>query len=96
MLVTHSPEGHLRARPMAVARIEDDCSMWFITSPDSSKTLEIGTNANVLIVCQNDYRAYLSMSGQAAPVHDRAKISELWQEPFKVWFPSAGRTQTSS
>jgi general stress protein 26 len=96
MLVTHGPEGCLRARPMAVARIEDDSSVWFITSRDSPKTAEIKEDRGVLVVCQNDRSAYLSMCGQAELVRDQTKIDELWQELFKVWFPGGKEDPTLS
>ncbi len=87
MLVTHAGADRLRARPMAVAKIEDDSRMWFFTDADSAKAHEIETDTRVHIVCQNDRSAYLSLSGRARLVRDRAKVEELWKEPFKVWFP---------
>ena len=87
MLVTHAGEGRLRARPMAIAQVEDDCRVWFITGAESAKTHEIEADTHVHVICQNDRSAYLSLSGRAELVRDRAKIGELWQEPFRVWFP---------
>ena len=87
MLVTRGGDGGMHARPMAIARIEDDCSVWFITGSESGKTDEIELDNAVLIVCQKERSSYLSMSGEAELVRNQAKINELWQEPFKVWFP---------
>ncbi len=87
MLVTHGTEECLRARPMAIARVDADCGVWFITSMDSAKTHEIDADTRVLILCQNDHSAYLALCGRAELKTDRAMISELWQEPFRVWFP---------
>ena len=87
ILVTHEPDGGLRGSPMGIARLEDDCRIWFFTMADTNKTREISQDNRVLIVCQNEQSAYLSLSGQAELVIDRAKIAELWQESFKVWFP---------
>lgn len=87
MLVTHADLGRLRARPMAIAQVEDDCRVWFITGAETAKTHEIEANTRVHIVCQDDRSAYLSLSGYADLVRDRVKIGELWQEPFRVWFP---------
>lgn len=36
VLVTHT-EGILRARPMAIAQIEDNCDLWFITGEATAK-----------------------------------------------------------
>jgi general stress protein 26 len=87
MLVTHVENGQLRARPMAIARVDDDCRIWFITTAESAKSHEIEADTHVHIVCQKDRSAYLSLSGRAALVRDRSMIRDLWKEPFRVWFP---------
>jgi general stress protein 26 len=87
MLVTHAGLDRLRARPMAIAQVEDDCRVWFITGAESAKAHEIEADTRVHIICQNDRSAYLSLGGRAELVRDRAKVTELWREPFRVWFP---------
>ena len=87
MLVTHESDSRLRARPMAIARVEDDCRMWFITSAESAKSHEIQNDSHVQVVCQKDRSAYLSLTGRAVLVRDRGMIHALWQEAFRVWFP---------
>ena len=87
MLITHAGEGRLRARPMAIAKVEEDARVWFITGADTAKAHEIASDKRVHIVCQNDRSAYLSLSGHAEVVRDRAKIEELWKERFRAFFP---------
>jgi general stress protein 26 len=87
MLVTHSRDGSLRARPMAIAEVETNSRLWFITSQETAKVHEIEKDTRVHVVCQNDRSAYLSLSGRADLVHDRAKVEKVWKEPFRVWFP---------
>ncbi|RYD69240.1 MAG: general stress protein [Verrucomicrobiaceae bacterium] len=87
MLVTHSSQGELRARPMAIAKIDEDCSVWFLSLHESGKVHEIETAPNVAVTCQKDRDIYLSLSGTAVLSRDRAKIEELWDESYKVWFP---------
>ncbi|MGB8167900.1 MAG: pyridoxamine 5'-phosphate oxidase family protein [Chthoniobacteraceae bacterium] len=87
MLITNAGEDRLRARPMAVARVEDDDRVWFITGAETAKVHEIENDTRVHLVAQNDRSAYLSLSGHADLVRDRSKVAELWQEPFRVWFP---------
>ena len=65
MLVTHTAEGELRARPMAIAQIEENCRVWFFTGLESGKVHEIETDTHVGIVCQRDRDVYLSLSGLA-------------------------------
>ncbi len=86
MLIT-TGGGELRARPMAIAKVEDDGRVWFLTGAETAKVHEIENETRVLLTCQNDRSAYLSLGGRADLVRDHAKIAELWQEPYRVWFP---------
>jgi general stress protein 26 len=87
MLITQARGQAARARPMAIARVEADCSLWFFTGRDTEKVQEIQSNDHVLIACQNERRRYISLSGSAELVSDRAKAGELWKPSFKAWFP---------
>ena len=48
---------------------------------------EIGDNAHVAVVCQQERSAYLSISGAGMIVHEPSRVRQLWREPFRVWFP---------
>jgi general stress protein 26 len=87
MLVTHTAEHDIHSRPMAIAEIEDDGRLWYITGADTAKVHEIQDNSHVHLIAQNDNDAFVSFSGRASLVADRAKIAALWQERFRVWFP---------
>lgn len=87
MLVTHGSQGSLHARPMALATIDEDCTIWFITQRESAKAHEVESDTRVQIICQKDFSAYISLSGHATLVDDRAKVEEIWKETFKIWFP---------
>ena len=43
------------------------------------------------LICQKNHSIYLAISGHASLVVSRTKINEVWQEPYKVWFPE-GKT----
>ena len=88
MLVTHSGEHGFHARPMAIAQIEDDGRLWFISGKDTAKIHEIEVDSHVHIMAQNGDSAFLSLSGLASLVVDPEKIAALWKEPFRVWFPA--------
>jgi general stress protein 26 len=75
------------ARPLGIAKIEDDGTVWFITAENSKKLEEISSYPQVLITCQKDRRNYLSLSGLATIDPDKAHIDAVWSESFKVWFP---------
>jgi general stress protein 26 len=87
MLVTHAGDNRLRARPMAIGGVGDDAVVWFITGLDTAKAHEIENDTRVHLVCQNEDSAYLSLCGSATLLQERTRIDQLWQEPFKVWFP---------
>lgn len=94
MLVTRTPSGELRSRPMAVADKAGDAELWFVTSLDSGKVDEIATDGHVNVTMQST-AAFISISGQAQVVRDQARLAELWQERWKVWFPE-GKDEPSA
>jgi general stress protein 26 len=87
MLVTRTGETGIHARPMAIARVEDDGRLWFISGANTAKIHEIEIDSHVHIIAQDGNSIFLALSGRASLIGDREKIAELWQEPFRVWFP---------
>ena len=88
MLVTQTGgEFGLHARPMAIADVEDDGRIWFISGKDTAKIHEIEMDSHVHIIAQDGDSAFLSLTGSATLIGDREKIAALWKEPFRVWFP---------
>ncbi len=86
MLVTRNTAGQLRSRPMAVADIEAGGTLWFITERHSGTIEEIARDSHVNVAMQGKMK-FVSISGTASVVEDRAKVAELWNESWKVWFP---------
>lgn len=86
MLVTRSEAGELRARPMAVADVQDDGTVWLLTDRHSGKIDEIAFDHHVSVTMQSSMK-FVSISGMASTVDDRQKITELWNESWKTWFP---------
>lgn len=86
MLVTTGELG-LHARPMVIAKVEDDGRLWFISGVETAKVHEIEHDSQVHIIGQEGDNAFLSLTGNATLIGDREKIAEVWQEPFRVWFP---------
>lgn len=89
MLVTHAPSGALHSRPMAVAKVDPDGDLWFVTDRSSGKMDDIHADAQVNVSMQGGGK-FVSLSGQAQVVEDRAKVEEVWNEHMRVWF-SAGK-----
>ncbi|MDX2163273.1 MAG: pyridoxamine 5'-phosphate oxidase family protein [bacterium] len=89
MLTTlDSRDGTLRSRPMATQEMEFDGELWFFTDGDSAKVLEIEREQQVNVsYADNGRQRYVSVSGTAFVVQDRAKMQELWNPMLKAWFP---------
>jgi general stress protein 26 len=87
MLITHAGNDRLHGRPMAVAQVEDNGDLWFLSGFDTPKTMEIQGNDHVLVTFQEGRDKVITVSGRAQVERDPLKIEELWREHFKVWFP---------
>jgi general stress protein 26 len=88
LMVTTDSDGNLRSRPMAVHQTDYDGFLWFFTNGKSSKIAEIKHNPDILLAYSDpDDQNYVSVTGEAEIVHDRALIKEMWSEMLRVWFP---------
>ncbi len=87
MLTTIAQDDSLHSRPMVVQEKEFDGDLWFMTSRDSGKIDEVNHDKQVNVAFVNiDDSRYVSISGKAQLVDDRAKIKELWTPLAKAWF----------
>ena len=87
MLVTRTEDGGLRSRPLSVVHNEDDPQrLYFSTAIDSPKVLELEADPRVN-VCMQNKRQFVSVTGVARLVKERALVDKLWSEAWKIWFP---------
>ncbi len=86
MLCTRQPDGTLRARPMAIAKAQENGDVWFVTGVGSGKVEEVLNEPGVVVTFQSKSR-YLSLSGKAEIVGDESLIEALWRSEWRVWFP---------
>ena len=78
----------LRSRPMSTQKFEFDGDLWFFTNDKTHKVEELERDDRVCVAYSKpDENVYLSVSGRAEVVKDRAKIEELWNPLLKAWFP---------
>jgi general stress protein 26 len=89
LLVTVRPDGTFDSRPMGCLQTSFGSTLWFLTFRHSLKLAEIRNNPNVLVSYSkpSDFE-YVSLSGKARIVEDAQKLSELWSEGLRVWFPN--------
>jgi general stress protein 26 len=87
MLVTLDDQGHPRSRPMGTMEAPFDGTLWFFTAKDSEKVREIEQHPRVNVAYASPSKeSYLSISGVAQIVNDRAKVRELWSPILRAWF----------
>src|SRR5690349_5444959 len=88
MLTTVDTDGSLRSRPMATQEAEFDGELWFFTGASSPKVDEVERDHRVNVsYAAPDDNTYVSVSGTARMVRDKAKAKELWNPALKAWFP---------
>lgn len=89
MLTTHTGEEKtLRSRPMTLQEAEFDGDFWFFTSKNAAVVSDLAAQPTVNLSFMNPKKAaYISVSGYADVVDDRAKAEELWNAGVKAWFP---------
>lgn len=74
-------------RPMAIQEVDDDGTVWFISSSESEKNRDIARGPRVVLTFQNDDKSsYLSLSGKASVHTDKATIDKYWTAFAKAWF----------
>ena len=86
MLVTRNASGELRGRPMAIAEVAADGSLWFATDHHAGKVEELAGDPHVAVTMQSSLK-FVSLSGMASLVDDRALVDRLWKLEWQVWFP---------
>ena len=87
VLVTQGEGKSGHARPMAVARVDENCNLWFFTGEHSAKVKETEADAHAQVIAQDGWTSCVIVAGRAAVVRDRVMIREMWKPAFKVWFP---------
>jgi general stress protein 26 len=91
MMTTRRADGHLRSRAMANQKPAEGADLWFVTAEGSAKLADLVHDPHVNLSYYKDgTREWISVSGIAATSRDRAKIRELYQPDWKIWFGSEG------
>ena len=87
-MLTTDDGGRLRARPMAASQKGFDGTVWFFTKASSHKVEEVGADRSVGVTYADPSKQnYVSLSGKASLVTDKATLKEHWSEPLRTWFP---------
>jgi general stress protein 26 len=86
MMLTRASGGELHSRPMSIARVSDDGTLYFSSSIESVKVQDLQRDPRVDLVFQARTQ-YAHLSGRVEILRSRALIHELWQEDWKLWYP---------
>jgi general stress protein 26 len=82
-----SVDGHplLHARPMTIARLDDDSTMRFVTAVDSRVANEAASVRAGTIIAQATTKQ-LTLDGTYRVWQDRAGLREIWSKSMNAWF----------
>jgi general stress protein 26 len=86
MMTTMTADGRHVSRPMALQEAEFDGDLWFFAYADSDKAQQIRLHPEVNVAFSTK-QSWVSVTGTAEQVTDRAKAQELWNPLLKAWFP---------
>jgi general stress protein 26 len=79
----------LRSRPMGAFIRKEEGAIYFFTDVRAHKDEEIARFPNVCLAFSDTHgQKYLSVSGVAEMISDRALVKELWSIPTKLWWES--------
>jgi general stress protein 26 len=88
MLTTQQNDGSLRSRPMVTQDVDSNGCLWFITAASTHKMDEIGNHHQVNVsYAVPDEQLWVSVSGMAETVRDRAQAERLWNPIYRAYFP---------
>jgi general stress protein 26 len=89
MFTTIDQHGHLTSQPMTNQEVDADGALWFFTSSNTDLWQNIAPNPKVNVsFAEPDDSVYVSISGVAERVVDRARIDQLWNPMVAAWFPN--------
>ena len=88
MLTTVDRTGRLHSRPMMTLHSTTEGALWFFTQACSHMADDVQGHHPVNLSYVDSARGiYISVSGRARVIHDKAKKSELWERRLARWLP---------
>jgi general stress protein 26 len=89
MFTWQDQHGHLLSQPMTRQHVDDDGGIWFYTSTLTSLWECIAHRPLVnLGFADQENSLYVSVSGTAERVVERARIHAMWNAAVQAWFPA--------
>jgi general stress protein 26 len=88
MLTTEDRTGHLRSRPMVALDDMADDALWFFSDASCHKVDDIQGHHSVNVSYTDPANGkFISVTGRARVVRERALMREMWSSKLTPWFP---------
>ena len=89
MFTSVDQHGHLTSQPMTNQEVDADGALWFFTNSNTDlwQNIVASPKVNVSFAEPAD-SLYVSISGVAERIVDRARIDQLWNPMVAAWFPN--------
>lgn len=88
MFTTSDAGRVLTSRPLTQQQVDDQGQMWFFTTDEAAFVADLPNNPQVNVSFSDiSDSLYVSVTGWAEVLRDRAKAEELWNPLVKAWFP---------
>jgi general stress protein 26 len=89
MFTTADQDGRLVSQPMTLQQADDEGGLWFYCSTLSGLWEHIAHQPEVnLSFAEPEHNLFVSVSGSAERVVDRARIKAMWNPMVQAWFPN--------
>lgn len=85
MFTSIDADGTIISRPMAVQKVDEDGTLWFMSFADAPKIAQLTAHHEVNVSFASG-STWVSASGTAEIVDDVAKKKELWNPFAEAWF----------
>jgi general stress protein 26 len=94
MLTTVTGRGMAASRPMSNnGDVEYDGNSYFFSWDDSHVAKDLKKNANFNLSFNGDKKVFISVSGKAKLVKNRAQMQEHWNPDLEKWFEDGINTE---
>ncbi len=94
MMSTQTLRGNIASRPMSNnGDVEYDGNSYFFSFNESRAVKDLEENAHVNLSFNGKNGLYISLSGKAKLVTDRAKLEKHWQDQLNQWFQEGINTK---
>ncbi len=88
-MMTTIDGGIIRSRPMHMVQKNFSGKLWFFTDLSAAKSDEIANMHEVGLSYEDTHKQrYVSLSGTARTIRDKALVEQFWNSMVGAWFPN--------